>query len=62
VDCQKVVEFECPNIELLANCITRRLGFTPTKKTLTIEASCDLLKMNGVCHRKETHVPCASAS
>ncbi len=61
VDCQKVFEFEDPNIELLENCISRRLGFSPTNKTLTIEASCEALKMNGHCERKSTSlVPSAS--
>ena len=53
VDCHKVVEFEDRNIDTLEDCITKRLGFSPTAKTLRIEASCDELKRKGVCtHRK----------
>jgi Fur family ferric uptake transcriptional regulator len=49
VDCSKVVEFEDRNIDTLEDCITRRLGFSPTAKVLRIEATCDELKRNGVC-------------
>ncbi|MEO8206084.1 MAG: transcriptional repressor [Chthoniobacterales bacterium] len=51
VDCNKIIEFEDMNMELLENCITRRLGFSPATKTLRIEANCDELKLTGVCHR-----------
>lgn len=49
VDCQRIVEFEDANMELLENCIARRLGFTPTNKLLRIEAECDELKQRGSC-------------
>lgn len=53
-DCQGIFEFEDPNIELLENCITRRHGFSPINKTLTIEATCERLKLHGSCDRKST--------
>jgi len=52
VDCQKIIEFEDTNMELLENCITRRLGFSPTNKSVTIEAHCDELKHTGHCEKK----------
>lgn len=52
VDCNKIIEFEDQNMELLENCITRRLGFSPANKAVTIEAHCDELKTKGTCERK----------
>ena len=49
VDCRKIVEFEDPNLDIMQNCITRRLGFSPTQKALRIEGSCDMLKLLGKC-------------
>ena len=43
MDCNKIVEFEDQHIELLENCITKRLGFSPASKSLRIEANCDEL-------------------
>lgn len=51
VDCKKIVEFEDPNMELLENCITRRLGFTPANKRVTIEAHCDEFQSRGSCSK-----------
>jgi len=51
VDCHKIIEFEDINMELLENCITRRLGFSPASKALKIEAHCDELKLTGACQR-----------
>jgi Fur family ferric uptake transcriptional regulator len=52
VDCDKIIEFEDPNMELLENCITRRLGFSPTNKIVRIEGHCDALKMHGACRNQ----------
>src|ERR1700728_3526221 len=49
VDCDRIVEFEDKNIETLENCITKRLGFSPASKIVRIEATCDELKLSGVC-------------
>lgn len=49
VDCGKVVEFEDENVALLVDCITRRLGFRPSSKSMRIEACCDKLRSEGVC-------------
>jgi Fur family ferric uptake transcriptional regulator len=54
VDCNRVVEFEDRNIDTLEDCITRRLGFSPTAKVLRIEATCDELKRRGVCANRKT--------
>lgn len=51
-DCQMVVEFEDPHLEVLEDCITRRLGFSPSNKGVRVEASCDALRQNGKCERK----------
>ncbi len=52
VDCHKIIEFEDINMELLENCITRRLGFSPASKALKIEAHCDELRLKGTCQRQ----------
>jgi Fur family transcriptional regulator, ferric uptake regulator len=49
VDCGKVVEFEDENTAILIDCITRRLGFRPSSKSMRIEACCDRLRSHGVC-------------
>lgn len=53
VDCSKIVEFEDQHIELLENCITKRLGFSPASKSLRIEASCDELRKRGACKNRK---------
>lgn len=49
VDCREIIEFEDPNIDVMQNCITRRLGFSPTQKAIRIEGSCDRLRLLGAC-------------
>ena len=49
IDCGKVVEFEDAHIDLLNDCVTRRLGFKPVRQTLKIEANCEQLRKNGRC-------------
>jgi Fur family ferric uptake transcriptional regulator len=49
IDCGRVVEFEDPHVDLLNDCVTRRLGFRPVRQTLKIEASCEQLRLNGRC-------------
>jgi len=41
IDCGRVVEFEDSHIDLLNDCVTRRLGFKPLRQTLKIEGSCE---------------------
>ncbi len=53
IDCGKVHEFEDPHMELLEDCIARRLGFSASNKVLRIEATCDRLRLNGRCEIKE---------
>jgi Fur family transcriptional regulator, ferric uptake regulator len=57
VDCHKIIEFEDTNIELLENCITRRLGFSPTNKSVKIEAHCDELLRVGHCDHQKASPP-----
>ena len=61
LDCQNILEFEDLNMELLENCMTKRMGFTPANKQVRIEARCDELKMNGVCRKSGRAVVAASA-
>jgi len=49
IDCGRVVEFEDSHIELLNDCVTRRLGFKPVRQSLKIEANCEQLRLNGRC-------------
>ena len=49
VDCGKVVEFEDDHLEVLNDCVTRRLGFSPVKQSLRIEACCDQIRSTGQC-------------
>ncbi len=49
VDCGKVIEFEDENAAVLIDCLTRRLGFRPSSKSMRIEACCDKLRADGFC-------------
>jgi Fur family transcriptional regulator, ferric uptake regulator len=49
IDCGKVIEFEDTHIDLLNDCVTRRLGFKPLRQSLKIEANCEQLRKNGRC-------------
>lgn len=49
IDCGKVVEFEDSHLELLNDCLTRRLGFRPVRQSIKIEACCEQLRTKGVC-------------
>lgn len=52
LDCNRIVEFEDRNIDTLENCITKRLGFSPSNKLTRIEANCDELKRTGACQHQ----------
>lgn len=56
LDCQTILEFEDLNMELLENCMAKRLGFTPANKQVRIEARCDELKLKGVCRKSGREV------
>lgn len=49
VDCGKVVEFEDDHLDLLNDCVTRRLGFKPVRQSLRIEAACERLRTKASC-------------
>ena len=49
VDCGKVLEFEDNHLELLNDCLTRRMGFRPKSQSIRIEANCEQLRNNGSC-------------
>ena len=57
VDCNRIIEFEDTNIELLENCISRRLGFSPASKAVTIEGHCDELKLKRTCRNRRRPSP-----
>ena len=52
-DCDRVVEFEDEHIALLEDCITRRLGFKPSSKSIRIQASCEELARSGACKSRK---------
>jgi Fur family transcriptional regulator, ferric uptake regulator len=56
LDCHHILEFEDLNMELLENCMTKRMGFSPANKQVRIEARCDELRLNGVCRRSGREV------
>ena len=56
MDCAKIVEFEDIHIDTLENCISKRLGFTPTGKVVRIEAHCDELRGTGTCKKRKAAV------
>ena len=49
IDCGRVVEFEDMHLDLLNDCVTRRLGFKPVRQSIKIEANCEQLRLNGRC-------------
>lgn len=49
IDCGRVVEFEDSHLDLLNDCVTRRLGFKPVRQSIRIEANCEQLRLKGRC-------------
>jgi len=49
IDCGKVVEFEDSHLDVLNDCVTRRLGFKPIRQSIKIEANCEQLRLKGRC-------------
>lgn len=49
IDCGKVLEFEDAHLELLNDCLTRRMGFRPKRQSIRIEANCEELRTKGIC-------------
>ena len=49
IDCGRVVDFEDSHLDLLNDCVTRRLGFKPIRQTIKIEANCEQLRLKGRC-------------
>ena len=49
VDCGQVKEFHDAHLDMLNDCISRRMGYQPVKKSLRIEACCDKLRSLGTC-------------
>ena len=49
IDCGKVLEFEDTPLELLNDCLTRRMGFRPKSQSIRIEANCEILRTKGSC-------------
>ena len=49
IDCGKVVEFQDDHINVMGDCITRRLGFRIVQQSIHIEATCQALRVKGMC-------------
>ena len=49
IDCGKVVEFEDENVDIMTECVSRRLGFKAIRQSIKIEASCEQLRKNAGC-------------
>lgn len=49
IDCRRVVEFEDSHVDVLNECVTRRLGFRSIRQTIKIEATCEQLRTSGRC-------------
>lgn len=49
IDCRRLVEFEDAHVDLLNECVTRRLGFRSVRQTIRIEATCEQLRTSGRC-------------
>ncbi len=49
IDCGRVLEFEDTHLDMLNDCITRRLGYKPIRQTIKIEANCEQLRLKGRC-------------
>lgn len=49
IDCGKVVEFSDSHLDVLNDCMTRRLGYRPVRQSIKIEACCEQLRTKGVC-------------
>lgn len=49
IDCGRVVEFEDSHLDLLNDCVTRRLGFKPVRQMIQIHANCEQLRTKGRC-------------
>lgn len=49
IDCGKVIEFEDSHVDLLNDCLTRRMGFRPVRQAIKIEACCEQLRKKGFC-------------
>lgn len=52
MDCDRILEFEDINIDTLEECISKRMGFLPLRKTVRIEAKCDELARTGICRNQ----------
>ena len=52
LDCGRIVEFEDVHVEVLGNCVSHRLGFSPVSKAVRIEARCDELRDRGTCRKR----------
>lgn len=62
LDCDRVVEFEDDHTALLHDCITRRLGFQPSMKSMRIEAHCDELMRSGKCQYRDAKLAATAAT
>lgn len=63
LDCDKIVEFEDYCLDVRESVVAKGLGFRANMVRLRIEANCDELARNGVCHKRaaKAAAPLASA-
>ena len=54
IDCGKVVEFADSHLELLNDCLTRRMGFRPVRQSIKFPPCCDHPRKNGGGHTLTT--------
>lgn len=54
VDCGRVMEFEDTHLDVLEDCITKRLGFKPASKGVRIEGHCEMLATTGSCPYRDS--------
>lgn len=53
-DCEQVVPMDDGCLPLRESFLAKQLGFTPSKMSLRIEASCEELRSSGTCARRKS--------
>ncbi|MDZ4815563.1 MAG: Fur family transcriptional regulator [Verrucomicrobiota bacterium] len=56
-DCDKIFEFEDPELEKRENAVSKKLGFKLESQTVQLHGSCEKLKAMGVCSNLEEASP-----
>ncbi|MEM9399418.1 MAG: Fur family transcriptional regulator [Verrucomicrobiota bacterium] len=53
-DCNKIIEFNDPCLDIRESALIKELGFNPKNMTFKVEATCQELNSTGQCDRKDT--------